>query len=83
MISSFKPKLANEYSDKEKIQLFDALHDEALKLFNHVNKHGSFKEDYKQYMWQAQMELLAKSKKEFWNVFNAILEIEAIKIEWK
>lgn len=58
------PRQLHEYSNEEKIQAFDKLHNLALECWFAPD------EDSKQWCFETVLELLAKNKKEFWEEFN-------------
>ena len=71
MDDNFRPRLASEYTDAEKIAAFDQLHKQSLEQFEEVCSTGNFREDNAHCFFESCMELLVKNnKEELWEAFN-------------
>lgn len=66
-------KPADEYTDEEKIRIFDEMHAEALRMLA-VKENGDLQpcEDDTHYTWESVMSLLARDKTLFWSYWNSL-----------
>lgn len=60
-------KLLNEYTNKEKIEWFDKMYNEAREQLRYIEEHGYERKNCAQYTWKAIIELMGKNIWRRWN----------------
>ena len=63
-------KLLNEYTDKEKIEWFNKMYNEAHEQLRYIEEHGYERKDCVQHTWEVVMELIGISVWKRWNEAN-------------
>ena len=62
----------SEFSDEEKIAIFNKLYKEAIDDLIHLEDKGYSDEDSAYYAYESLLEIVAKDKKEYWNYRNSL-----------
>lgn len=63
----------SDYSDKEKIMVFDSFYGQALEHLNETESSGYADEDTANYMFESVMELLSSSDSIIWEYYNSLV----------
>ncbi len=67
---AWKPQLATDYSEEEKVWTFDKLHKMAIDQFESARENGAQDADHKQLFFEEVMNLLGP---DVWNTYNKFL----------
>jgi len=65
-------KQLSEYTDNEKIQIFDNFYDRAKAMLDEIKDGNIGDEDDVHYIWEDVMNLLAKNRKRFWKYYRSL-----------
>jgi hypothetical protein len=65
-------KNLSEFTDEEKIKIFDKFYKSALSVVNEAEEKGYTDEDTPGYMYEEFMCILARNDTQFWKYFNSL-----------
>ena len=62
----------SEFTDKEKIQVFDILYHSAMYSIEELEKNGFKSEDDEHYSWEELISIPARDREKFWKYYNSL-----------
>lgn len=65
-------KELSEFTNEEKIEIFDSLYACAKSNLDSAEENGSESDDDEHYTWEAVMEIMGRNKQLFWEYYNSL-----------
>jgi hypothetical protein len=62
----------SEFTDKEKIEVFDRLYYSAMCSIEELEKNGFQSEDDEHYSWEELISIPARDREKFWKYYNSL-----------
>jgi hypothetical protein len=63
----------SEFTEDEKIKVFDKIYESALDLVNQVEVSGFINEDIRHYLYEDVITIIARDEKAFWLYFKSLM----------